>query len=388
MATLLSQMSMYLRFVAMVLLTIAITSSAADQPNLDAVIPEAYTDALTPIQRISKIWGQLSVRSAAEVSLMEMETTAATSAEATKVVAYKEAAAAVKLMQTSGDSDNACADLAQTTIDSVRSNVKTSQDLLDTLDIGENCDKQREDAQAEKEKAETAAAEAAAKIKAVDDAQKAVDEAQKKADDAKEATTNRKNLGVDYGDHYFHDLNQCNSDKTFCWNDAMVQTYQKVKAEVGALEAKERQAEEELEAAKKVLEEAQRKASADPSTANQMEAIQSTRTNLLAAKTQLGLVMEGISVRQAQDRACECKARALYEKEWKLVSTGPAVQSRKVAYTRAKHMLCVINHVSMDACSVTDMPQVKPRTLPAYVQDAVCNSTDTGKFVSSMVTSL
>lgn len=357
-----------------VLMLLTICSTGAEGFVEDEVVPEGAVHkhgASTPEDRLRKLWATPAVRRAAEVSLLETESTARSAATATSQVAYSEAMAAVQQM----GNDNACASLARSTIEDVKTNVEGNQKVLDALDTGEHCDALAEAAKTAKDKADADAAAAAAKVKAVQDAQDEVNQATEEVTTAQAEKEKAKMHKVDFDIHHFEHLTTCNKEGTFCWNDKMVAIYQKAKDRVDVAQTKIDNANSKLSDAQSKLDNAQNSAAANAQTQALMVEVRRTEMIATHAKTSLAEALKAAKLKEAID--CECKAKTEYEKEWLIASQGPQVESEEIAYSRAKRMLCVVNGTPENECKVDDMPKVVHATFPEDVEAAQC--TEDGK---------
>jgi len=317
----------------LVLLIAAITAFPSSDDASD-VVPEGFVmvaaGAPANAATLSHLYGQMEVRQMAEVSLLEAETSEQNEAQTTASVAFSEARAAINLLQTTGKSVDDCRSLAKATLKQIEDNVKADQVILATVDLGAGCAK----------------GSGSGSGSGTGSGQSPNSEHSHKVREAKEALEK-----ID--DHKFHlkfhgkldALTHCTADKRFCWDEAMQERF--------AAQTKA------AEDAKNKLEKAVREKEASEKKAPKM----SPGGN----KEGDGLTKAARTVLQ-----CQCKAKAHLRKELDIINNSKVVATTKLAYTRAKRMLCVIDGVTNKNCAVNKFPTVKKPKLPEAVANANC----------------
>jgi len=220
-----------------------------------------------------------------------------------------EAKATVDSLLQEGKDMGACASLASTTIKEVEDSVSAQQSILDALDTGDKCPLKGQ-----------AAVDAAN--------QKLQDATQDKAD-ADAAYAAAQTAPVTFAPKAFNSM-----DKKSC------SIFTEDAAYIAAVGAKDR--------AKK---------SADQAAG----AVQSAEEALDAAK----------AAQEELRKECFCAVRANYNKAWSAATANN--DANKKAYTKGKHMQCVLDGKAADACEVGPVPEVKEVKLADGVPAQVCN---------------
>jgi len=224
------------------------------------------------------------------------------------VTAAEDAKATVDALMKSGKDQGACADLAASTIKEVEDAVDAQQKVLDSLDTGADCSKRGQGP--------------------VDAANKAIADAQKAKSDADSAFAAAQAAPVQFADAPLDTLTegQC----TVFFEDA---------AYLAAKQA--------MEAAQKDVQEA-------------AGAVTAAKNALKAAQDQ-----------QARDiERCHCNVKKAFEKAWEAANTNN--DADKKAYTKGKHMECVLAGTPPADCQVGNVPVV---TKPNMNADTVAVDT-------------
>jgi len=219
-----------------------------------------------------------------------------------------EAKATVDSLLQEGKDMGACATLASTTIKEVEDSVGAQQSILNALDNGDKCPLKGQ--------------------AGVDAAKKALEDAKQDKADADKAYGAAKAAPVAFGPKAFNTMDQ-NSCSIFT-NDP---------AYIAAVGAKDR--------AKKSAEQA-------------AGAVKNAGDALDAAK-------------EAQEKArkeCYCTVRANYNKAWAAATENNEENTK--AYTKGKHMQCVLDGKDADDCDVGDIPEVKAIDLADGVPAQEC----------------
>lgn len=325
----------------------------------DDIVPEAAGRWVTPrrsrhMTTVSKLWARMSVRNAAEVTLMETESTSASASEATACVANAEAMAAVQEL-----GNNACKDLAKATINDIVANYKSTQEMLDNeAQKIADCNHNAEAAKKAEATADSKATAAAEKVEAVKQALVIEEKAKVEQKQAETQLLVAENQKVDYGSHAMDNLTHCNEDKSFCWNDHMVKAYQQQDQKVKTAQAHVDKCNNALQHSHNEVEEAKKKAEHGDHTTKTLM-LEVRRTDTLAQVAQSELANAANTTKDSDVRKCECSAERRYDEVWKTASDAKHLQTQKVAYTRSKHMLCVVNGVAAKDCTVPDMPKLE-----------------------------
>lgn len=100
---------------------------------------------------------------------------------------------------------------------------------------------------------------------------------------------------------------------------------------------------------------------------------QVTRTETLALVAQTAF-QHASQTHESKATKCACRAKKRYEEQWKTANNQKTMRANQVAYSRAKHMLCVVNGVDSHDCTIPDMPKLKRAKFPAAVQQAKCHN--------------
>merc|ERR1711988_424541 len=227
-----------------------------------------------------------------------------------EVNAFDEAKATVESMIQAGKDEGACADLAAASIKEVEDAVDSNQKILDGLDTGADCPNKGQSA--------------------VDAAQSALDNAQNEKQSADAAAAAAASASVDFGSVPLSSLSPGQCDVFF--NGA---------AYTSAVATKE-------------------------STAN--AAIQAGAA-VTAAEAGLKAAQEA---QQDAIAECQCAAKKAYEAAWEAANANNDANEK--AYTKGKHMQCVLEGTPPGSCQVGAIPKVTAITLADGVESASCNS--------------
>jgi len=220
--------------------------------------------------------------------------------------AARAAKATVTKMLETGSSDSACSELADTLISQVEEDVKAAQETLDAFKApndGTSC--------LDEGKAEVVAAE------------EALASGKKAAEDAAAASAAAAGASVDFGPVALSAMTD-SSTGGLCgpWASDPAYTSAKAAAEAGASDAAEKAA-----------------------------AISGLEEALSSAK----------DAAAAAVKECECKVFTDYTAAFDAATT--AAEGHESAYTKGKHMQCVLAGTAPDACDVGTVPTVTPITL-------------------------
>lgn len=215
--------------------------------------------------------------------------------------------AAQELIEKKGTS--ACKDLADTTINDVKANIKQEQDILNKLDDGSKCAQEGQGA--------------------ITAAKKAVKEAESKKKSADKALTDAKAAKVNFGDFTFSALNP-NNCATFFGSTA----YTSAKAKVDSASQAASKASGEVAGAKTSVKGAEDAA---------VEAV----------------------------KQCKCATFQAHEKALK-AANSKVESANKAAWTKGYHLKCVLAGTSPGSCSVPAMPKVAAAKLAAGVDASAC----------------
>jgi len=220
---------------------------------------------------------------------------------------YKEAQDTVQTLLSTGKGDNACRSLSKATSDEVTASVKSQQKVLDGMSRGQDCDDEGQ--------------ELIAKAKSKLDKAKA-DEANKK-----KALTDAQTKKINFGDFAVNQLTEGQCSSFFdqqVWKDA--------KAAIKTAQNNYNTAKATTKAAAAGVEDAKE----------------------IAAK----MVQE-----------CRCKAKKALESTLEKMNSGAKAANTK-AWTKAAHLLCVLDGKSPSNCVVKPIPVVKMVSLSKDVQKA------------------
>jgi hypothetical protein len=219
-----------------------------------------------------------------------------------------EAQVAVTALIQQGKDEGACADLAASTIKEVEDAVDSQQKILNGLDTGNDCDKAGQDM--------------------VDIAQKAVSDAQQAVTDAEKALSDAQAAPVQFADMALDTLEEGKCEVFFA------------DAAFTAAKVAETSAQEELEQAKGA------KTAADNA--------------LTAAK----------EAQKGAQNECYCRTKAAFEKAWEAANANNDANAK--AYTKGKHMECVLKGTTPADCQIGEIPAPKKPNL--HVGVASCSS--------------
>lgn len=225
-----------------------------------------------------------------------------------QVSAFDEASATVQSMITSGKDEGACADLAAATTKEVSDSVDGQQKMLDSLDTGADCPNKGQGA--------------------VDAAQSALDQANKDKEDADAAGASAASADVNFGPKPLSGLTPGNCEAFF----------------------------------------------SDPAYTAAKAAEESAKQAATQADGAVGTAEAGLKAAQdAQKDAiaeCQCAAKKGYAAAWEAANSNNAANEK--AYTKGKHMACVLAGTSPEDCDVGAIPKVTAITLAQGTQDANC----------------
>merc|ERR1712188_457 len=269
-----------MRTTALLVSALALTASVFALPSSDGVVPEevlVQEDAAAVISRNDALL-QTEARAHAEEMLRK-------------------------------NGANACADLAESTMDTVKQNVAAAQDLINKLNNGAECE---HTGQAAVQKAE----------QALTDAKSAQENAQNAFDQASKAM-------VDFGKIGLDQLSE--SSCSIFFNS---KNYKDAKAARQAAKTK-------LDQAKGVT--------------------MGAETALSNAKV--------VAKKKAQE--CACDTKDMHAEE--LVKANEKVQAANIqAWSKAHHLKCVLDGVSASNCKVPAVPEVKAAQLSTFANAAQC----------------
>jgi len=221
---------------------------------------------------------------------------------------YEQASNEVTVLLQSGKDESACHDLAKTLVDDLTSSVEQSNKVLGALDDGSSCPNKGQDA--------------------VTAAQNNRDNAAKAASDAAEAASEAADASVDFGTFSFSTLNEGECGQF--WKD---ESYVSAKA------AHESAAKAQIEADAKA-------------TATAAALDEATAAALISVK------------------ACQCNVRAAYDASWAAATEN--IEANTAAYTKGKHMECVLEGKALADCEVGDAPKPTPIKLADGVPEEQC----------------
>merc|ERR1719440_2682146 len=220
--------------------------------------------------------------------------------------AHKEAQAEIALLLQSGKDEGPCKNLAESTLKEITASVDTAQEAVDSVGTGARCVTEGHEAV---EAAETALRNAK---KARDDAAKALSKAQGQSVQIAPVPLDQ------IGD------NKC----SYAFTDS---AYTKAKSDV------------------------------DGAT----NSLQQSKGAVTAAEGALDAAQDA---QKAAIKSCQCGVRAKYDKVW--AAANKDTEENKKAYTKAKHMECVLNGETN--CVVGEVPAVKPLKLADGVPAETC----------------
>ena len=224
--------------------------------------------------------------------------------------AFDMASHEVTVLLQQGKDESACADLAKSLIDEVTNKVDSANKLLADLDDGSDCSSKGQDA--------------------VTTATTNRENAEKSATEAASAASAAADADVDFGSYSFSALTE--GTCTQFWSDPSFTAA--------------------TEAASKA---AKAKTDAD-ATAKAMD------TSLASAKEQA-----------AKDvKTCQCAVRTSYNTAF--AEATKKASDDAAAFTKGKHMQCVLAGTAAEACDVGDVPKVKEVSLADGVPAEVCTS--------------
>jgi hypothetical protein len=238
----------------------------------------------------------------------------------TMSMAAKEAKATVSAMLESGSSDSACAELASTTIKEVEDSVKAQQEILDKFAAPNDGTACLEEGKGE-----------------VDAASEALATAHKDAEDAAAAASTAAGASVDFGPVSLAALHDA-SDSSTCGPWASDPAYTSAKAAAAA---------------------------ASGASVEKAAAIAGFEAALTAAES---AAAEAVA-------ACECKVYTDYTAAFATASSH--AEANEAAYTKGKHMECVLAGTAADACDVGTTPAVTAVTLAEGATADKCGESST-----------
>merc|ERR1719506_2158649 len=220
----------------------------------------------------------------------------------------QEAKDQVTALLQSGKDEGACADLAASTIKEVEDAVSAQQKILNSLNTGSDCHKEGQ--------------------AAVDAAQNTLESANSALTDAQKAFADAENAPVSIPAKAFSTLKEGECD--FFFGDSAYTS-----------------AKETFKGAKEALEKAKgaQKAAADAVD--------------VAKKAQEAAIQE-----------CLCDVRSAYNKAWKAANQNN--DENEKAYTKGKHMACVLEGTPPASCEVGAIPQVTAPQLSSDVPEHHC----------------
>jgi len=232
--------------------------------------------------------------------------------EFVEVSAFDEAQATVNSMIKSGKDEGACADLAAATIKEVEDAVDSQQKVLDSLDTGADCPNK---GQGE-----------------VDSAESTLDGATKDKEAADAAAAAAAAADINFASRPLSQLTpgQCGvffSDPAY----------------TSAVAAKE---------------------AAAGSASQAAAAVTAAEAGLESAK----------QAQQDAIKECQCSAKKAYAAAWEAANSNNDANEK--AYTKGKHMACVLAGTPPASCNVGAIPTVTAVTLTAAVESATCNDKD------------
>merc|ERR1712139_664860 len=223
---------------------------------------------------------------------------------------YEDATATLAQLKAAGKDDKACRDLSKTAIKEVQDSVNTAQSQINSLSDGSSCSKAGQEL--------VSAAEGDLKA------------ANKRATDAQNAANNAANAKGDFGSI---PLDQMKPGKCGTFLDKSA--YKNAVSKRDAAEREALRAKGEAEGAKKALDSARRE----------------------AAKLK---------------KYCECKALHTANKAYDAAAASNSANAK--AWTKGKHMACVLDGVSPSKCSVGTIPKVSRRKMAnGSINNSACH---------------
>merc|ERR1719454_724826 len=227
-----------------------------------------------------------------------------------EVSAFDEAKATVQSMIQAGKDQGACGDLAAATVKEVEDSVDAAQKILDSLNTGSDCPNKGQGA--------------------VDAAQSALDQANKDKEAADAAASAAASASVNFGSMPLSSLTEGQCGVFF--NSA---------AYTSAVATKESTANAATQAA---------------------AAVTAAEAGVNAAK----------EAQQDAIKECQCDAKKAYETAWEAANSNNDANEK--AYTKGKHMACVLAGTPPGSCTVGAIPEVTAITLAAGTKDANCEA--------------
>jgi len=221
---------------------------------------------------------------------------------------YEQASNEITMLLQQGNDESACADLAKALIDEVTSTVDQSNKLLGALDDGSSCPNEGQDA--------------------VTAAQNNNNDAEKAASDAAEAASAAADADIDFGSYSFSTLTEGECGQF--WKD---DAYVAAKDAQGSTATAQTEADAKAKATAEAL---------DDATAAAASAV----------------------------KACQCKVRAAYDAAWAAATEKEDADA--AAYTKGKHMACVLQGTAAADCDVGDAPKPTPIKLADGVPAEPC----------------
>jgi hypothetical protein len=222
--------------------------------------------------------------------------------------AAEEAQSTITELLQAGKDEGACADLADATIKEVVDSVDNQQKILDALDTGADCPKEGQDA--------------------VDAATAGLQTANKNKQDADAALAAAKTAMVKISPKALSSLQK--EDCGFVFNDPAY------------LSAK--------------------------TTAENAQTAATTAAGAVMSATKA--VEDAKAAQEELIKACQCKVHKDYTAAWEAANKNNDADTQ--AYTKGKHMKCVLAGTSPASCSVGAIPAVTAITLAPGVGEAAC----------------
>jgi len=222
--------------------------------------------------------------------------------------AFDMASHEVTVLLQQGKDESACADLAKSLIDEVTNKVDSANKLLADLDDGSDCSSKGQDA--------------------VTTATTNKENAEKAATEAASAASSAAATEVDMGSYSFSALTE--GTCTQFWSDPSYTAAQKTAADAATAQT---DADAEVKAAESSLQAAQEQAAKDVKT-------------------------------------CQCAVRTSYDTAF--AEATKKASDDAAAFTKGRHMECVLKGTPAADCKVGDVPAVTPITLAEGVPDKQC----------------
>jgi len=222
--------------------------------------------------------------------------------------AFDMASHEVTVLLQQGKDESACADLAKSLIDEVTAKVDSANKLLADLDDGSDCSSKGQDA------VTTATTEKT--------------NAENAATDAASAASAAAHTDVDFGSYSLKSLTE--GTCTQFWSDPSYTAAQKTAADAATAQT---DADAEVKAAESSLQAAQEQAAKDVKT-------------------------------------CQCAVKASYDTAF--AEATKKASDDAAAFTKGRHMECVLKGTPAADCKVGDVPAVTPITLAEGVPDEQC----------------